>query len=144
MSAESDILAGLFTAWTALAEEFVAGAPDVRALYIYASSERGMTVANLYVDQRGSVRHPGRVDGIPGDTARVSRLQDLLTEDLFDAEDALSAAGIPRPTEYRILFDPVTRALDVQLSHDEQYAADDGRSPIRGVEYWLGDRAPTL
>lgn len=144
MSAGSDILAGLFAAWTALAEEFVAGAPDVRALYIYASSERGMTVANLYVDQRGSVRHPGRVDGIPGDTARVSRLQDLLTEDLFDAEDALAAAGIPRPTEYRLLFDPVTRALDVQLSHDEQYAGNDRRSPIRGVEYWLGDRAPTL
>ncbi|WP_295779826.1 hypothetical protein [uncultured Microbacterium sp.] len=144
MTAEKDILQNLFEKWVSLAQEYVGDAPDIRAVYVYASSERGMTVVNAYFDQGGTVVHPGRVEGIETDTRRVGQMQDLLTEDLFDAEDALAAAGVPRPTEYRVYFVPSTKMLDVELAREEQYAGADDRSPIRGIEYWLGDRAPKL
>jgi hypothetical protein len=144
MPAEPDILNDLFSKWISLALEYAAGAADVRGVYVYASSERNSIFVNAYFDQAGTVVYPGKLAGIATSTVRIQQMQDLLRGDLFDAEAAFGEAGVPRPTEYRVFYDTATRSLDVQLSRDELYGPDTDRSPMRGIEYWLGERAPVL
>ncbi len=144
MSSESAILQNLFESWISLALEYANGAPDLGAIYLYASSERGMRFANVYYDQGGTIKHPGDVQGIDEALARIRQVQNLLVDDLLAAEKELAAIEVPKPTEYRVYFEPATRKLDVQLSREEIYGANSERSPIHGIEYWLGDRAPTL
>lgn len=144
MSTQSAILQNLFESWISLALEYAGNAPELRSVYLYASSERGARFANVYYDQGGTVRHPGDVAGIDGSAARIRQVQNLLVDDLLAAEKHLAALQVPKPTEYRVYFEPMTRKLDVQLSRDEHYGADSDRSPIHGIEYWLGERAPKL
>ena len=52
---EAIILRHLFGDWLSLATEYAKGAPDIRAVYVFASSERigtsGTMFANAYFDQ---------------------------------------------------------------------------------------------
>jgi len=144
MSNESAVLQTLFESWISLALEYAHGAPHLGGIYLYASSERGMRFANVYYDQGGTIKHPGDVQGIDGTRARIRHVQNLLVDELLSAEKELATINIPKPTEYRVHFDPPTRKLDVQLSREDIYGANSDRSPIHGIEYWLGDRAPTL
>ena len=86
----------LVSAWVSLGLEYSAGAPDVDAIYIYASSENGSLFANIYFDQGGTVSYPGRLTGIQANAARVSQMQDLLFEDLLRAEDHSLRSASPR------------------------------------------------
>lgn len=144
MSSEAEILQNLFSSWIRLALEYADGASDVRAIYFYASSEQGSTFANIYFNQNDTIIHPGRLSGGDVSLSKLSQVQDLLVNDLFDAEDALQAISVKPPTEYKVYFEPATRKLDVQLSRDLIYSNDPNRIPEHGIEYWLGDRAPKL
>lgn len=144
VAAEQEILQELVSKWVSLGLEYANGAPDVSAMYIYASSEHGATFGNIYFEQRGRVIYPDDLEGVPKNMNRLAAMHDFLFQDLFSAEEKFAAEGIPAPTEYRIYYEPQTRKLDVQLSRELIYAGDPERSPIRGIEYWLGDRAPKL
>lgn len=144
MAQEAEILRNLFSNWISLALEYASGAPDVRAVYVYASSEGASSFTNVYFDQAGTVVSPGKLAGVDAALSRVGQVQDLLTADLFAAEDALKAADVPPPTEYRVYYEVATRKLDSQLSRELIYSNDADRIPERGIEYWLGDRAPKL
>jgi hypothetical protein len=124
--------------------EYAGSAPDLRALYVYASSERGSSFANVYFDQAGSVVFPEDLNGTDTSQNRIRQVQRFLSEDLFEAEGKFTAANIPRPTEYRVYYEPSTEKLDTELSRDEKYSGGSHRSPIHGIEYWLGNRAPKL
>ncbi|MBZ4488098.1 hypothetical protein LQ938_11510 [Microbacterium sp. cx-55] len=144
MATEAEVLQDLLSKWISIALEYAGSAPDVRAVYIYASSERGSSFVNAYFDQAGVVVFPEDLKGTDTSKNRIRQVQRFLTEDLFEAEDRFKAANIPRPTEYRVYYESATKKLDSQLSRDEQYGDDTDRTPIRGIEYWLGGRAPKL
>ena len=143
---EAPILNRLFSAWVSLAVEFAKGAPDIRAVYVFASSERigtsGTMFANAYFDQGGTVLAPDHVEGASVTSNRVGEMQRILLDDLDAAETALRHAGLPAPTEYRVFYEPSTGRTDVQLARENKYIGNDELSPRHGIRYWLGDRAP--
>ncbi|MEZ3161787.1 hypothetical protein AB1K54_14800 [Microbacterium sp. BWT-B31] len=141
---EQAILHDLVSSWVSLGLEFAAGAPGVSALYIYVSSERGSIFANVYYEQDGIVTFPDDLVGAKTSSERVGQLHDFQFEDLLRAERQFAEENVPAPTEYKIYYEPATRKLDVQLSRDLIYANDLDKIPERGIEYWLGDRAPKL
>jgi len=141
---ESDILRNLLSKWISLGLEYAGSAPDLRTVYVYASSERGSTFVNVYFDQAGSVVFPEHVTGTDTSKNRIREVQRLLSEDLLEAEDTFTSAGIPLPTEYRVAYETSTAKLDSELSREEKYGRNSDRSPIHGIEYWLGSRAPKL
>ena len=141
---EQEILQELVSAWVSLGLEYSAGAPDVTAMYVYVSSERGSVFPNIYFEQRGVVVTPGKLAGVATSFDRVGQMHRLQYEDLKRAQAKFAEAGIPAPTEYKIYYEPQTKKLDVQLSRELIYANDPDRIPEHGIEYWLGDRAPKL
>jgi hypothetical protein len=141
---EQQILQNLVSGWVSVALEYAEGAPDLRAIYVYVSSERGMSFANAYFDQAGDVVMPTKLAAAGASTARASQLQDLLQDDLFAAEGAFEAAGVPAPTEYRVYYQPDTRHLEVDVSREVKYADDPTKTPLDGIGDWLGERAPRL
>ncbi|MDQ1131038.1 hypothetical protein [Microbacterium sp. SORGH_AS_0888] len=144
MTNEAQILQDLFSKWVSIGLEYAGAAPDVRALYIYASCEGGAIFANVYYDQGGTVIFPDDLKGGEASTARVRAMQRFLREDLSAANKEFDGAGIPRPTEYKVYYEPSTRKLDVQLSRELIYENHPTKIPERGIEDWLGDRAPKL
>ncbi|MDW4572601.1 hypothetical protein R8Z57_07385 [Microbacterium sp. M3] len=141
---EQAILQELVSAWVSLGLEYANDAPDVSALFVYASSEPSHMYAEFYFEQRGMVVYPSDLAGISISVDRIRRVHDLQIQDLEAAEQKFASAGIPAPTEYKIYYEPSTRKLDVQLSRDLIYTKDEAKTPVRGIEYWLGDRAPKL
>ena len=144
MNSQAEILNDLFSKWVSLALEYSKGAPDLRAIYVYASSERGWMTANVYFDQSGSVEHGNDLSGVDNSVFRFGHVQRIILEDLEAAEVAFKGISIPAPTEYRVYFEPATGKLDTQLSRELIYANSKEANPARGIEYWLGDRAPNV
>ncbi|MEZ3160278.1 hypothetical protein AB1K54_06960 [Microbacterium sp. BWT-B31] len=141
---EQEIIHDLVSSWVSLGLEYVAAAPNVSALYIYVSSELGSVYPEIFFEQNGRVLYPSDVEGTDTTIARIRSVHRFQFEDLQAAERQFDAAGVSRPTEYRVYYEPSTRKLDVQVSRDLIYANDDSKVPERGIEYWLGDRAPML
>lgn len=140
---EREILTDLISKWVPLALEYAKGAPDVTAVYIYASSEEGHTYGNTFFEQNGLVNYPDDLIGVDASNQRVGQMQRLLQADLFDAETEFTEAGAPLPTEYRVYYEPASGKLDVQLSHEIKYADDPIKTSSHGPEDWL-DRLPKL
>lgn len=144
-NAEEKILRELISGWVSVGSEYVRGVEEIDALYFYASSESGVTYANLYVEQAGVVKFPGDLDGLAADTSRVRALHDAVYSDLRAAEAAFAAVDVPAPTEYRVSYVPETGALDVELSRASKFPPEGEKDPMEdGIIEWLGDRAPRL
>jgi hypothetical protein len=141
---EQAILKDLVAGWVSLGVQFASDAPDVSALYIYVSSEQGAVFPEIFFEQGGQVLYPSDVQGADTSVDRIRRMHGLQFEDLRKAEARLDEVGVPRPTEYRVYYEPATRKLDVQLSREPVYANDPSKSPEFGLSYWIGDRAPRL
>lgn len=144
MSKEAKILNNLSSGWISLALEHADDAPDIRGIYLYASSEMGSTFVNMYFDQGGKVIFPDEFSGAGADKSKRGHAVDLFFDDLFAARDAFRGISVPFPTEYRVLFETATRKLDVTLSREIVYHYADGKMPEHGIEYWLGERVPKL
>lgn len=144
MSKEPEIINHLFSNWISLALEYANDAPDIRGIYVYASSEMGSTFVNMYFDQGGKVIFPDELPGAGVGKSKLRQAVDLLFDDLFAAQEAYRAISVPFPTEYRVFFETATRKLDATLSREIVYHYADGKSPEHGIEYWLGERAPKL
>ncbi|MDQ1131026.1 hypothetical protein [Microbacterium sp. SORGH_AS_0888] len=144
MNNEAAILQDLFSNWISLVLEYSQGAPDLRAVYLYASSEQGTRYVNVCFDQGGTVVRPRSIQGIDTDLSRVSQMMSLFFDDLAAAEKSLSNVNSPAPTEYRVYYEPSTRKLDVQLSRELIYTNHSTKVPSEGIQDWLGDRAPKL
>ena len=143
MGAEERILQELSSSWVSLAAEYAENAVGVTAYYIYGSSEHGAMTANAYFEQDGVVVFPGRLVG--ADKTLVGDMQNALVDDIEDAQAAFAEAGLPAPTEYRLEYRVEGGKLDLQLEFEQLYGPGlRERSPIVGIEYWLGDRAPKL
>jgi hypothetical protein len=142
---EQEVVEGLVSKWVSLALEYASGAPDVRALYIYAASENpGASYVNVVFDQSGALVYPTDLAGVDNSIARASQVQDIFLDDLFAAEPDFEALGVPAPTEYRVYYEPSTRKLDTQLSRETIYGDSDKTPSFDGFEMWLGARAPKL
>ncbi len=143
---EAIILRRLFRDWLSLTMEYAEGAPDIRAVYVLASSERigtnGTMFANAYFDQRGTVLAPDDVEGASVTSNRVGEMQRILLDHLEAAESDFARSGLQPPTEYRVFYEPSTGRTDVQLARENKYIGNDELSPRHGIRYWLGDRAP--
>ena len=139
---EQQILNDLVSSWVSLGMQFAGDAPNVTAFYIYVSSEQGAVFPEIYVEQDGTVLHPSDVQGTDTAHERVGRMHRLQFDDLRVAEQRFDEIGVPRPTEYRIYFEPATRKLDVQLSRELIYANHATKMPEFGIVDWIGDRAP--
>ncbi|KZC95191.1 MULTISPECIES: hypothetical protein [Clavibacter] len=137
---EQQIIQNLIEKWIPLALEYAAGAPGVSTLYIYAGSELGGKYANAFFEQHGDVVYPGRLDTPQKKPGMVFQMQELLLEDLNEAEREFKAAGIPCPTEYRVTYEPDPGRLDVQLSHELKYANHPTKILEEGPEDWLDGR----
>lgn len=145
MDEEQRILQELVSSWVSLAAEYAGDAPGVTAYYIYGSDEHGASTANAYFEQDGIVVFPSDLIGTDTSVGTVREMQSLLMDDMEAATDAFAAAGIPAPTEYRLEYIVEGGKLDLGLSREELYGPGKReRSQIRGIEYWLGDRAPKL
>ena len=144
MQQEQEIIEDLISKWVSLGLEFAAGAPGVTALYIYVSSELGSVYPEIFFEQDGEIRYSDSVVGADTSDHRIYGFHKLQFEDLREAQDQFDAAGVPRPTEYRVYYEIATRKLDVQLSRELIYANDPVKIPELGVQDWLGDRAPRL
>jgi hypothetical protein len=141
--AEQEILNDLISKWVPLALEYAKGAPDVSAVYIYASSEDGNRSANAFFEQGGQTHYPSKLQGVETGPQRILQMQKLLVSDLRDAQAEFTDAGVPLPTEYRVHYEPASGKLDVQLSHEIKYANDPIKTSSHGPEDWL-DRLPKL
>lgn len=141
---EQAILDDLVSDWVSLGVTFVGDAPGVTALYVYVSSELGVVHPELFVEQDGRVLYPSDVTGTDTSIERITRLHDLQIADLRAAERRFDELAIPRPTEYRVYYEPGTGKLDVALARELVYAHDENRDPIEGIVDWIGDRAPRL
>ncbi|WP_270352196.1 hypothetical protein [Microbacterium testaceum] len=139
---EQQILDDLVSSWVSLALEYAQGAPDLTTIYIYVSSERGSVYPEMFFEQGGEIRYPSDVVGVDTGVERVRSVHRFQFEDLRAAEAKFSEIGVPQPTEYRITFDVATRRTDMSLSRELIYANDPVKVPERGLQYWLGDRAP--
>lgn len=144
MKTQEEILSELISKWISLGVEYAKGAPDIRAVFVYASAEGGSYFANVYFDQGGKIVFPGDLSDANVSVERQRQVQRILRDDLFAAEDEFRDAGIPAPTEYRVYYEPGTGKLDTSLSREPIYSGDPDKLPERGIEYWLGDRAPKL
>ncbi|MBN9224332.1 hypothetical protein [Microbacterium sp.] len=143
MGAEERILQELASSWVSLAAEYAEKAAGVTAYYIYGSSEHGASTANAYFEQDGVVVFPGALVG--ADRSLVRSMMSTLVSDMKDAGAAFVAAGLAAPTEYRLEYRVEGGKLDLQLEFEQLYGPGlRDRSPIVGIEYWLGDRAPKL
>ncbi|WP_029146114.1 hypothetical protein [Microbacterium luticocti] len=143
---EEAIIYDFVSKWVSLAKEYLADAPDVRALYLYGSHERLGRSEQIYsaplYDQGGIIRLPGDVTGTDSSIAIQRQVLTLMNDDLAEATSAFDAAGIPAPTEYRVYYELPTGKLDVQLSRETRFLGNDDLIQADGVELWLGDRAP--
>ena len=143
MDEEKRILQELASSWVSLAAEYAENAAGVTAYYIYGSSEHGASSANAYFEQDGAVVFPEDLVGADGDLIRD--MQSTLLDDMSDAQAAFAEAGLAAPTEYRLEYRVEGGKLDLQLEFEQLYGPGlRERSPIVGIEYWLGDRAPKL
>ena len=143
MDAEKRILQELASSWVSLAAEYAENAAGVTAYYIYGSNEQGASSANAYFEQDGVVVFPDLLVG--ADDELLWDLQDALVDDMLDAKAAFVAAGLAAPTEYRLEYRVEGGKLDLQLEFEQLYGPGlREKSPIEGIEYWLGDRAPKL
>lgn len=136
---EQQIIQELIHKWVPLALEFCKGAPGVTTVFIHAGSELDAKRANAFFEQSGVVIYPDDLKG--SDVASdVLELQDLLLQDLLDAEVDFRDAGIPCPTEYRVTYEPGPGRLDVQLSRELKYANHPTKILHDGPEDWLDGR----
>jgi hypothetical protein len=141
---EQDIIQDLVSKWVSLGLEFAGSAPGISVIYVYVSSERGSIYPEIVFEQNGAIVYPGDVTGTDTSEQRVRSIHRLQFEDLQAAEKRFDEIGVPRPTEYKVYFEPATRKLDVQLSRELIYANDPVKIPEHGIRDWLGERAPQL
>jgi hypothetical protein len=141
---EQSILHDLIHGWVSLGKSFAGNAPDVTALYIYVSSERGYAYPDIYFEQDGKVVYASKLQGTDASHDRVGRMHRLQFDDLEAAEKKFDEIGVPRPTEYRVYHELATGKLDVKLSREVIYADDPEKMPEFGIVDWIGDRAPRL
>lgn len=121
---EQEILNGLISNWVSLGSEYAKGAPDVSAVYVYASSEEGHRYANAFFEQGDKPCYPDDLQGESVDPNKILPMQKLLVGDLRDAQAEFLEAGVPLPTEYRVHYEIAGGKLDVQLPHETKYAND--------------------
>ncbi|MFT2713090.1 hypothetical protein ACMT90_14815 [Clavibacter sp. Sh2126] len=139
VKSEQQIIQELIHKWVPLALEFCQGAPGVTAVFVYAGSELGSMHANAFFEQSGAVIYPDDLKGATRESD-VFELQDLLMQDLLDAERDFREAVLPCPTEYRITYEPGPGRLDMQLSHEIKYANHPTKILEDGPEDWLEGR----
>jgi len=141
---EDEILRELISKWVPLALEYSEGAPGLTKIYVYAGSEIGHVYANAFFEQEGSVRYPNQLRGVEASNERVVAVQRFLRNDLRVAEAQFDEAGVPRPTQYRIIYDLVSRQLDMQMSHELLYSNHPTKILEEGPEDWLDGRLEKL
>ncbi|KZC96523.1 MULTISPECIES: hypothetical protein [Clavibacter] len=137
---EYEILQELTSKWVPLALEYSGGAPGLTRTYIYAGSEIGHVYANVFFEQEGAVLYANQLRGVDASDERVVAVQRFLRNDLRTAEAQFDEAGVPRPTQYRITYDLVSRQLDMQMSHELLYSNHPTKILEEGSEDWLDGR----
>jgi hypothetical protein len=140
MNREVETIHELASKWVSLGLDFCESAGGVSKMYIYAASELGVKYANILFEQHGVVIYPDNLKAEGIDHGLIFRMQDLMLEDLDEAERAFRSAGVPCPTEYRVTYELGPRRLDVQLSHEIKYAEHPVKTLEHGPEDWLDGR----
>jgi hypothetical protein len=135
-----DAIHELVSKWVSLGLDFCESATGVSKMYIYAASELGVKYANIFFEQGGAIIYPDKLKAEGLDHQLIFRMQDLMLEDLNEAEREFRAAGAPCPTEYRITYDLGPRRLDLQMSHEIKYAEHPVKTLEHGPEDWLDGR----
>ncbi|MFT2713089.1 hypothetical protein [Clavibacter sp. Sh2126] len=137
---EAQIIRSLIEKWIPLGLEYTEGAEGVTTLFIHAGSELGAKRANVFLEQHGKVLYPGKLQGPGNKPGMVHQVQQLLLEDLREAERQFQEAGIACPTEYRITYEPGPGRRDVELSHELKYIHHPVKTLQHGPEDWLDGR----
>jgi hypothetical protein len=137
---EAQIIQSLIEKWIPLALEYANGAEGVTTIFVHAGSELGAKRANVFFEQHGRVIYPGKLQGPGNKPGMVHQVQQLLLEDLSEAERQFTEAGLPCPTEYRITYEPGPGRLDAQLSHELKYTDHPTKILQDGPEDWLDGR----